>query len=184
MTPSSGARRHQTTHNNLALPRVQRRASRSSNNRQASRSLSSTRQDSTFSHSQPWHVESNPHCNGGLKNALESVRGRLRRRLWVGTLGTNTDKFKESLRRSMEWKMKEKHESLPVWIPDDEFASCYDEFCHQVSDSDHQVESSSQLTLPGPLALPSLCNPRRPQNQVILRIRLIQTICCSEPAIC
>ena len=84
----------------------------------------------------------------------------------------------------MEWKMKEKHESLPVWIPDDEFASCYDEFCHQVSDSDHQVESSSQLTLPGPLALPSLCNPRRPQNQVILRIRLIQTICCSEPAIC
>jgi trehalose 6-phosphate synthase/phosphatase len=28
--------------------------------------------------------------------------------------------------------MKEKHCSLPVWIPDAEFESCYDEFCHQV----------------------------------------------------
>lgn len=28
--------------------------------------------------------------------------------------------------------MSKEHESLPVWIPDDEFEKCYDEFCHQV----------------------------------------------------
>ena len=125
-------RKHQTTHNNSAQPRIQRRTSRSTGARNASRSLSSSRQDS-YTHSQPWHVESNPHCNGGLKNALDSVHGRLRSKLWVGTLGTNTDKFRESLKRSMEWKMRDEHDSLPVWIPDAEFASCYDEFCHQVS---------------------------------------------------
>jgi trehalose 6-phosphate synthase complex regulatory subunit len=96
-----------------------------------SRSLSSTRQDS-FSHSIPWHVESNPHGNGGLKNAVDSVKTRLRKKLWVGTLGTNTDKFKESLKRNMEWRLRDENDSLPVWIPDAEFASCYDEFCHQV----------------------------------------------------
>ncbi|THH21691.1 hypothetical protein EUX98_g8296 [Antrodiella citrinella] len=130
-TSEDGQRKHQTTHNNAAHARVQRRASRSSGARNASRSLSATRQDS-YTHSQPWHVESNPHCNGGLKNALESVQGRLRTKLWVGTLGTNTDKFKESLKRNMEWRMREEHESLPVWIPDSDFAGCYDEFCHQV----------------------------------------------------
>ncbi|KAI0072180.1 glycosyltransferase family 20 protein [Panus rudis PR-1116 ss-1] len=126
----NGARKHQTTHSG-ASPRVQRRASRSSVGRTKSRSLSNSRKDS-LSHSQPWHVESNSHCNGGLKNAVDSVNDRLRKKLWVGTLGTNTDNFKESLKRQMEWKMREEHESLPVWIPDSEFASCYDEFCHQV----------------------------------------------------
>lgn len=63
---------------------------------------------------------------------MDSVHDRLRKKLWVGTLGTNTDKFKESLKRSMEWKLKDEFESVPVWIPDSEFASCYDEFCHQV----------------------------------------------------
>lgn len=131
----NGSRKqHQTTHSANTQTRVQRRMSRSTTHRAASRSLSSSRKDSSasFSHSQPWHVESNPHCNGGLKNAVDSVRNRLRRKLWVGTLGTNTDSLKESLRRNMEWRMKDQYDSLPVWIPDAEFASCYDEFCHQV----------------------------------------------------
>ncbi|CAL1697858.1 unnamed protein product [Somion occarium] len=127
----NGARKHQTTHNNIAPSRVQRRSSRSAVSRNQSRSLSESRQD-TFTHSQPWHVESNSHCNGGLKNAIDSAHDRLRKKLWVGTLGTNTDKFKESLKRTMEWKLREEYDSLPVWIPDSEFASCYDEFCHQV----------------------------------------------------
>lgn len=120
-----------TTHGPNAGTRVQRRMSRSSANRQQSRSQSSSRHDS-YSLSQRWHVENNPHCNGGLKNALESVGGRLRRKLWVGTLGANTDSFKESFKRNIDWRMREEHGSLPVWIPDSEFASCYDEFCHQV----------------------------------------------------
>ncbi|OSD03743.1 glycosyltransferase family 20 protein [Trametes coccinea BRFM310] len=133
-TPApSVARQYQTTHHgsNAGQPRVQRRGSRSSNQRNKSRSLSSSRPDPS-SHSQKYHFESNPHCNGGLKNAVESVGDRLRRKLWVGTLGAGTDGLRESLRRSMEWRMREERESIPVWIPDSEFASCYDEFCHQV----------------------------------------------------
>ncbi|OCH91316.1 hypothetical protein OBBRIDRAFT_873262 [Obba rivulosa] len=127
-------RRHQTTHSSSSAgqPRVQRRMSRGgSSHRAPSRSLSSSRHES-LSHSAKWHLENNPHCNGGLKNAVDSVAGRMTRKLWVGTLGTNTDGFRESLRRSMEWRMRDEADSLPVWIPDAEFASCYDEFCHQV----------------------------------------------------
>lgn len=28
--------------------------------------------------------------------------------------------------------MKVEANSLPVWVPDDEFSKCYDGFCHQV----------------------------------------------------
>lgn len=95
--------------------------------------MSGTRHDTNgSSHSSKWHLENNPHCNGGLKNAVDSVRNRLKRKLWVGTLGVGTDGFRESLKRNMEWRMRDEADSLPVWIPDGEFASCYDEFCHQV----------------------------------------------------
>ncbi|EPS95484.1 hypothetical protein FOMPIDRAFT_141689 [Fomitopsis schrenkii] len=138
-TPNSNASatslRHQTTHANSGVgsPRVQRRSSRSSTGRTASRSLSGTRHDTNgSSRSTKWHLENNPHCNGGLKNAVDSVRNRLKRKLWVGTLGVGTDEFRESLKRNMEWRMRDEADSLPVWIPDAEFASCYDGFCHQV----------------------------------------------------
>ncbi|EMD35057.1 glycosyltransferase family 20 protein [Gelatoporia subvermispora B] len=126
-------RRHQTTHSSSSAgqTRVQRRMSRGSSLRTPSRSLSSSRHDS-MSLSAKWHLENNPHCNGGLKNAVDSVAGRMTHKLWVGTLGTNTDGYRESLRRSMEWRMRDEADALPVWIPDAEFASCYDEFCHQV----------------------------------------------------
>ncbi|KAI0370930.1 hypothetical protein BV20DRAFT_966016 [Pilatotrama ljubarskyi] len=135
-TPApNGARQYQTTHHgsNAGQMRVQRRQSRSSGGRPSrpSRSLSSSRHD-PGSHSQKFYFESNPHCNGGLKNAVESVGDRLKRKLWVGTLGTNTDGLRESLRRSIEWRMREERDSLPVWIADSDFAGCYDEYCHQV----------------------------------------------------
>ena len=79
-----------------------------------------------------YHVEPNPHCNGGLTNAVKSLEGRLKRKRWVGTLGTNTDLFKEPLRRNIDHRMAEEHDSSPVWIPDDEFTQYYDNFCHQV----------------------------------------------------
>jgi hypothetical protein len=81
---------------------------------------------------QPWHLESNQRCNGGLKNAVASVNERLKQKLWIGTLGTNTDMLGEGLRKDIDKKMMEKCDSQPVWIPDSEFESCYDEFCHQV----------------------------------------------------
>ncbi|KAJ3496620.1 hypothetical protein NLJ89_g10458 [Agrocybe chaxingu] len=77
-------------------------------------------------------MEPNTHCNGGLKNAVESVGERMKKKLWVGTLGTPTDGFGEDLRKDIDKRMLAQHASLPVWIPDAEFQSCYDEFCHQV----------------------------------------------------
>lgn len=79
-----------------------------------------------------WHIESNNHCNGGLRNAVNSVSDRLRRKLWVGVLGTPTDKFSPPLREAINARMRVEANSLPVWIPDAEFSKCYDEFCHQV----------------------------------------------------
>jgi trehalose 6-phosphate synthase/phosphatase len=77
-------------------------------------------------------MEPNPHCNGGLKNAVDSVGDRMKKKLWVGTLGTCTDGFGDDLRKDIDTRMLAQRDSLPVWIPDAEFQSCYDEFCHQV----------------------------------------------------
>lgn len=79
-----------------------------------------------------YHVELNPHANGGLTNAVKSLEGRLKRKRWVGTLGTNTDSFKDPLRRNIDHRMLEEYDSSAVWIPDDEFTQHYDNFCHQV----------------------------------------------------
>lgn len=57
---------------------------------------------------------------------------KLRKKLWVGTLGTCTDGFGEAVRHDIDARMLMEQNSLPVWIPDAEFQSCYDEFCHQV----------------------------------------------------
>ena len=78
-------------------------------------------------------MEPNPHGNGGLKNAVDSVEDRIRKKLWVGTLGTCTDEYGEDLRKEINSRMLAQSSSLPVWIPDAEFESCYDEFCHQVA---------------------------------------------------
>jgi len=122
---------HQTTHRGTN-PQSSRFARRSPMLRQ--RSLSANRRgESDSPAARPaWHTEPNPHANGGLYNAVRSVGSRIRRRLWVGTLGTHTDTFKDNLKRSIDKRMFEKVESVPVWIPDAEFEKCYDEFCHQV----------------------------------------------------
>ena len=77
-------------------------------------------------------MEMNPRGNGGLKNAVDSVDDRIRKKLWIGTLGTCTDGFDEDLRQDINSRMLAQRSSVPVWIPDAEFESFYDEFCHQV----------------------------------------------------
>ena len=77
-------------------------------------------------------MEPNPRGNGGLKNAVDSVGQRMKKRLWVGTLGTCTDNFSPALRQDIDKRMLAQRDAVPVWIPDAEFQSCYDEFCHQV----------------------------------------------------
>ncbi|KAJ7225989.1 alpha,alpha-trehalose-phosphate synthase, partial [Mycena pura] len=122
--PTSPApRKHQTTHSDRRS-RVQRKPS-------SSRS-SSRRPESELGMRDEWHIEHNPHCNGGLKNAIVSMGDKLKKQLWVGTLGTHTDSFNEPLRRAIDRRMTVEHACLPIWIPDAEFESSYDEFCHQV----------------------------------------------------
>lgn len=121
-------RKHQTTHTDHA-PRA---GGRRKDSRSASRRADPDSLRATGGFNEPWHVESNPHCNGGLKNAIDSVGGKLKKKLWVGALGTNTDTFGDTLRRNIDRRMLLQSSSLPVWIPDDEFQGCYAEFCHQV----------------------------------------------------
>jgi trehalose 6-phosphate synthase/phosphatase len=123
---TSPVRKFQTTHTDrqLSPSRMQRRSS--SRRPERADSFYPSQQQTT------WHIEPNPHCNGGLKNAVDSVRDRLRRKLWVGTLGTSTDTFGPALRADIDRRMLAQCASVPVWIPDAEFESCYDEFCHQV----------------------------------------------------
>jgi trehalose 6-phosphate synthase complex regulatory subunit len=118
---------------------------------------------------QPWHVESNQRCNGGLKNAVASMKERLKSKLWVGTLGNNTDMLGDSLRKDIDKRMMEQYDSQPVWIPDAEFESCYDEFCHQAC-RDCLSHPAAIHFHAGTLAMSALCHPRCAQEQGILRI--------------
>ncbi|KAJ7124806.1 alpha,alpha-trehalose-phosphate synthase [Mycena crocata] len=122
LTPTT-PRKHQTTHTENRH-RVQRKPS-------SSRS-SSRRPESERSVRDEWHIEHNAHCNGGLKNAIVSMGDKLKKKLWVGSVGTHTDSFSEPLRRAIDKRMQVENACIPVWIPDAEFESCYDEFCHQV----------------------------------------------------
>ncbi|KAI6023022.1 glycosyltransferase family 20 protein [Pisolithus microcarpus] len=123
-------RKFQTTHQDVQhSARLQRKQSRSSSRRPTS-VVRGSNSDGGY---QPWHISPNTHCNGGLKNAVDSAKGRVSRRLWVGTLGSSTDGFGSGMRMSIDKRMRDMCESVPVWIPDGEFESCYDEFCHQAS---------------------------------------------------
>lgn len=144
----------------------------SSRLRRKSSSRSQTRRsdsDSLFPGSkiQPWHIESNPNCNGGLKNAVASVKERLKRKLWIGTLGNNTDSIGDGQRKDIDRRMMDLCDSQPVWIPDAEFESCYDEFCHQVGVDSivHGINANSCL---GALAVSALCYPRRTEDETLL----------------
>lgn len=102
-------------------------------NRQIQRKTSlRMRRSQSEGNSQTWHFEASPHVNGGLVNAIESVKDRVKKKLWVGVLGIGTDTMDQNLRNDIEAKMHAEKNSQPVWMPDAEFASCYDEFCHQV----------------------------------------------------
>jgi trehalose 6-phosphate synthase/phosphatase len=46
-----------------------------------------------------------PHCTHGLKNAVDSVGGRVKKKLWVYTLGACTDGFCDDLRKDIDRSM-------------------------------------------------------------------------------
>lgn len=98
------------------------------------KSSSRSRSSKSQTKSHTWHFEPSPHVNGGLVNAIESVKDRVKKKLWIGVLGIGTDGMDKNMRGEIENKMFVEKESRPVWMPDAEFESCYDEFCHQVGD--------------------------------------------------
>ncbi|KAF8512946.1 alpha-trehalose-phosphate synthase [Hysterangium stoloniferum] len=103
--------------------------------RKASRSASlRRRQKGSESPTSTWHFEPNPQGNVGLYNAIASVSGgsMVRRKLWVGALGTATDAFDSKVREQVDVKSRDENNSIPVWIDDNEFSGFYDTFCHQV----------------------------------------------------
>ena len=134
--PTLTVKKHQTTHpDTQSTARLRRKQYRSSSRRASSLSGQpniTPSQSSAGADPKKWHMESNPRGNGGLKNAVDSVDDRIRKKLWVGTLGTCTDKFDEDLRKDINSRLLAQRSSTPVWIPDAEFESFYDEFCHQV----------------------------------------------------
>ncbi|KAJ3970266.1 glycosyltransferase family 20 protein [Lentinula raphanica] len=126
-----------------------------------------------------FYIAPNPHVNGGLKNAIDSVAAAMMRgfapqaasapptksnfsisgfvpghsrsasatsvsaaygqsnefsRLWIGCLGSKTDNWSLKLREKVEDALprQEGGVEVPVWVEDDDFEGCYDEFCHQV----------------------------------------------------
>ncbi|KAF9473941.1 hypothetical protein BDN70DRAFT_924896 [Pholiota conissans] len=132
-SPPPVQHKHQTTHaDSQSTPRLRRKQSRSQSSRRAHSSVRSPSSPVVDAPELAWHMEPNPHCNGGLKNAVESVGERMKKKLWVGTLGTPTDSFGDDLRKDIDQRMLSQRGQLPVWIPDTEFQKCYDEFCHQV----------------------------------------------------
>ena len=123
-------KKHQTTHpDTQSTARLRRKQYRSTSRRATSLS---GQPNITRADPKRWHMDENPRGNGGLKNAVDSVDVRIRKKLWVGTLGTCTDEFDEDLRKDINSRMLAQRSSIPVWIPDAEFESYYDEFCHQV----------------------------------------------------
>ncbi|KAG1751836.1 hypothetical protein EDB19DRAFT_2035843 [Suillus lakei] len=52
--------------------------------------------------SELYHLAPNIHCNGGLKNTLDSVTDRMTSQLWVGTLGSSTDAYSTALKASVD----------------------------------------------------------------------------------
>ncbi|KDQ50611.1 glycosyltransferase family 20 protein [Jaapia argillacea MUCL 33604] len=134
--PSSQSPRPRRTLTDHHIPhRIQRKASRSSSTRRPYVGTTSPGGESDVETvgGRGWHVEFNPHCNGGLRNAVNSVQDRFnKRQVWVGVLSSNTDSWSDPLKRNVERKMKDSYGSVVVWIPDGEFSGCYDGFCHQV----------------------------------------------------
>ena len=179
-TFSSRPRKFQTTHTDVQhTARLQRKQSRSSSRRPGD-GYPTPRGEGYH----PWHTAPNSHCNGGLKNAVDSVKDRLTQKLWVGTLGNSTDGFGPDLRDSINLRMRQLCASVPVWIPDAEFESCYDEFCHQVRGALASPSTTADLRDQGALALSALCSSRCPQDETVLRERSVQAIHGRQQALC
>ncbi|KAJ3039306.1 hypothetical protein HDV00_012298 [Rhizophlyctis rosea] len=79
-----------------------------------------------------WKIEPSALGNIGLQNAVASMKNVMRERLWVGSLGESTDSWDEITRARIEARLRMEHDSVPVFVTDDEFDGHYNKFCKQI----------------------------------------------------
>lgn len=81
-----------------------------------------------------WVVKAAEQGHGGLQNAIHAAEnaGVLENKMWVGTLGMPTDSLSTPTRDLIDETLRADHESLIVFVGDNEFEGHYTHFCRSV----------------------------------------------------
>ncbi|ORZ06105.1 glycosyltransferase family 20-domain-containing protein [Lobosporangium transversale] len=79
-----------------------------------------------------WTVEPAYSGNIGLHNAVNSIQDQLSKRIWIGTLGMATDSLTDRTRGDIRTELALNHNSIPVFVHDQDFEGHYHHFCKQV----------------------------------------------------
>ncbi|EGF78115.1 hypothetical protein BATDEDRAFT_90772 [Batrachochytrium dendrobatidis JAM81] len=70
--------------------------------------------------------------NIGLQNAVNAFKDNTINRMWIGTVGINTDDIPQSQLDSLRNRLISKYSSTPVFVRQDELDGHYNQFCKQV----------------------------------------------------
>ncbi|KAL1924300.1 uncharacterized protein VTP21DRAFT_7335 [Calcarisporiella thermophila] len=81
----------------------------------------------------PWSIVPARQGNGGLVNAINSVKQNLTKQVWVGTLGMSTDALNDKMKGDIKMRFAE-YDCIPVidGVTDIEFDGHYNAYCKQV----------------------------------------------------
>ncbi|KAJ3150721.1 hypothetical protein HDU86_006338 [Geranomyces michiganensis] len=79
-----------------------------------------------------WHLESSGLGNIGLQNAVNSMRRRMLKPLWIGSLGVSTKGWSDETKGNVVAKMESERNCMPVFLTDEEVEGHYNQFCKQV----------------------------------------------------
>jgi trehalose-6-phosphate synthase/trehalose-6-phosphatase len=82
----------------------------------------------------PWTVELQQGGNGGLRNAIKRahVEGRIKDKMWIGTLGMPSDALSDRKKSEIENKMLLGYDCKPVFVKDTTFEGHYSHYCKQI----------------------------------------------------
>ncbi|KAI8587363.1 glycosyltransferase family 20-domain-containing protein [Geranomyces variabilis] len=79
-----------------------------------------------------WHLEASGLGNIGLQNAVNSMRRRMLKPVWIGSLGVSTKGWSEETKGNVVSKMENERNCVPVFLTDEEVEGHYNQFCKQV----------------------------------------------------
>ena len=80
-----------------------------------------------------WTVETAVQGNGGLTNAVRSIRNEGGfQQIWVGTLGFPTDALLESKKSEIHEKLENEYDALVTYISDADFTGHYVHYCKTI----------------------------------------------------